>query len=169
MKKLEEEKLNNKQKGDIVENRVAESIIMGSDGQLTAYKPNSDIDGIDLIIKKRGEYNAIFIQVKSRYNLHNKTIFIQDIQSKNFAPHKNFYIIFAYFDPIKQELNDFIWFVPSLKFKNIARPLNPKGYGSKLRFQASINPLAENRYKRFLINKTELAVKILKLMKGGKI
>ena len=160
-----QEKLNAGQKGDIVENRVAESIILGSNGRLTVYKPNSDIDGVDLIIKKRRAYKAIYIQVKSRYTLHADSIFIQDIQRKSFSPHKDFYLIFAYFDQSRQELNDYIWFVPSMKFKNLARELSPKGYQAKLRFQAPIDPLRTNKYSKFLINKTDLAKTLMKLAK----
>lgn len=136
---------------------------MGSDGRLTVYKSSSDIEGVDLIVKKRGEYNAIYIQVKSRFSLHGKSTFIQDIRLRNFNAHKIFYLIFAYFDPIKQELNDYIWLVPSLKFKKLARLSKIKGYPMKLRFQASIDPLNENKYNKFLINKTDLAKALLKL------
>lgn len=164
MKKVKEE-LESKQKGDIVENRISEAIIMESDGQLTVYKPNSDIDGIDLIVKKRGEYNAVYIQVKSRFSLHGKSIFIQDIQRKSFTPHKAFYLIFAYFDLIRQELSDYLWLIPSLKFKKLARPINPKGYQPRLRFQSPIGPLKENKYTKFLINKTDLAATLSRLMR----
>lgn len=153
--------LNAKQKGDVVENRIAESIILGSRGQLTVYEPNSDIDGVDLITKKRGEYNAVYLQVKSRFSLHGKSTFIQDVQEKSFNPHKAFYLIFAYFNSAKQELNDYIWLVPSLKFKQLSVRIKARGYKPKLRFQASINPLSENKYKKFLINKVNLSKELV--------
>lgn len=48
--------LNSKTKGDIVEQRVAELILLYGQGLLNVYKPVSDIEGVDLIVIKKGYY-----------------------------------------------------------------------------------------------------------------
>ncbi len=47
--------LSSKQKGDLVEARVAELITLYGDEGLSCYRPMSDDEGIDIIVKRRGK------------------------------------------------------------------------------------------------------------------
>lgn len=56
-----------KQKGDIAEARIAELIMLYGDTTLSCYKPISDDEGIDLIVKEKGSLKTMYIQIKSRF------------------------------------------------------------------------------------------------------
>src|SRR5690606_21903431 len=55
-------------KGNIVEDRIKELILLLGQGVLNVYKPVIDNEGIDLVTLKNGQFHPIFLQVKSRYN-----------------------------------------------------------------------------------------------------
>jgi hypothetical protein len=110
-------------KGNIVEQRVAELILLYGQGLLNAYKPISDIEGIDLIVVKRGVFQPIFIQVKSRYNLRSGNIQV-GIKCNNFNSHHSFFVVAAYFDPKEIDISDYLIFIPSEDFKNKANIVN---------------------------------------------
>lgn len=56
-----------KQKGDIAEARIAELITLYGDTTLSCYKPISDDEGIDLIVKEKNSLKTMYIQIKSRF------------------------------------------------------------------------------------------------------
>ena len=60
-------RVSSKQKGDIAEARVAELITLYGDTEVSCFKPISDDEGIDLIVKPKGHLKALYIQVKSRF------------------------------------------------------------------------------------------------------
>lgn len=70
--------ISTKQKGAITENRASEIITLSSRGRLTCYTPNSDDDGIDLIVNPKGTFKPLFIQVKSPFKLQKSGQFIQN-------------------------------------------------------------------------------------------
>lgn len=49
------------QKGDIAEARIAELIALYGDTTLSCYKPISDDEGIDLIVKEKGSLRTMYI------------------------------------------------------------------------------------------------------------
>jgi hypothetical protein len=96
--------ISSRQKGDIIENRTAEIITLSSNGDLTCYKPNSDDDGIDLIVNPKGKFKPLFIQVKGRFSLQKTGHFIQNVGTKTFSSNRLFYLLFVYFDKISLEV-----------------------------------------------------------------
>ena len=64
-----------KQKGDIAEARIAELITLYGDTTLSCYKPISDDEGIDLIVKEKGSLKTMYIQIKSRFGDNPDEIF----------------------------------------------------------------------------------------------
>jgi len=64
-----------KQKGDIAEARIAELITLYGDTTLSCYKPISDDEGIDLIVKEKGSLKTMYIQIKSRFGDNPDNIF----------------------------------------------------------------------------------------------
>jgi len=34
---------------------------------------------------------------------------------------KNFYLLFVCFDELKQKINDYVWLIPSIQFRDIAK------------------------------------------------
>jgi len=100
-------------KGDIVEDRIKELLLLHGQGMLNVYKPVIDSEGIDLIVVRNGQFHPIFLQIKGRFTLHQKNGLILSIKSKTFNPHPNYFLIGAYFNPKTLELNEDILLVPS--------------------------------------------------------
>ena len=80
-------------KGNIVEDRIKELIILYGQGLLNVYKPVVDNRGIDLIVIREGVFMPIFLQVKSRFNAAEKETLLIDVNDKTFNPHHSFYIV----------------------------------------------------------------------------
>jgi len=151
--------LTSTQKGRIVENRIRELVLLYGGGTLSVYEPASDIEAIDLIVLKKGEFKPIYLQVKSRFGLSGKSkqTYIQDIREKTFQPYPTFFLVYAYFNPRTMELHDNLFLVPSVKLQELAAEINPSGKGKRLRLVASINPKPKSKWAHFLVDKTQLA------------
>ena len=50
--------ISTKQKGDIAEARIAELVTLYGETTLSCYKPISDDEGIDLIVKEKGSFRT---------------------------------------------------------------------------------------------------------------
>lgn len=148
--------LSNQAKGDIVEDRIKELILLHGQGLLNVYKPVIDKDGVDLIVVKNGEFHPIFIQSKGRFKLQNKQL-ILTINQKTFTSHGSFFIIGAYFDKEKLELNDNLLLIPSKEIEMNAI----KTSGGKFQLVASLNTTSNNKWTKFLVKKENLAEKLL--------
>lgn len=130
--------ISSKQKGTILENRIAELITLGSEGKLTCYTPFADDDGIDLIIKEKGKFKTLYVQVKSRFLL-NKGRFIQNIGTSTFQADQNSVIVFAFYNDVALDVET-LWVIPSEDFKKKALLKAPgKNYKEFFRFSAGPN------------------------------
>lgn len=160
-----EDKISSKQKGYITESRVAELITLGSRGQLTCYTPDSDDDGIDIIVNLKGEFRTIYVQVKSRFKLNKNKRFVQNVGLKTFKSHPSFYIIFMHFNPDDLEV-DTVWLIPSEEFEKLAYfKSEGKSYKSFYRFNA--NPKSEiDRWAQFKVDKAFLGEELLRICSG---
>lgn len=157
--------ISSRQKGDIIENRISEIITLSSSGALTCYSPNSDDDGIDLIVNPRGMFNPLLIQIKSRFNLQKSGQFVQNVGATTFGVNAHFFLIFAYFNPEELELEK-LWMVRSLEFQDIAYKKSAgKNYKSFYRFSA--NPRStKDRWAKFSVDKNDLGSKLLTVIGG---
>jgi hypothetical protein len=150
--------LSSQAKGDIVEDRVKELLLLHGQGLLSVFKPVTDTEGIDLIVTKAGEFHPIFLQVKGRYTLHQKRSIIVTVNAKTFTPHQAFYVVAAYFDPVKLEIHDDLLMIPSQDFKDGAAKV--KKYD---RYQI-VSPLGRNshsKWTKYLVSKSQLANKLI--------
>ena len=156
--------LTSTQKGRIVESRVQELLLLHGGGLLSVYTPASDIEAIDLIVLKKGEFRPLYIQVKGRFGLsgRGRNLFIQDIRVKSFRRHPLFYIVFAYFDPGSLELHDNLFLVPSEEMNRIGTLIQGGRKGDKrYRITTSLNPTPKSKWHPYLCQKRELAGKLL--------
>lgn len=146
--------LSSTSKGDIVEDRIKELILLKGQGLLSVYKPVTDTEGIDLIIVKNGMFQPIFLQVKSRFNLHRNS-FITSINKKTFNPHHSYFVVGAYFDLSKMELFNNLLLIPSndIDKKAISLTANNKPI---YRIVASLDLHSKGKWSEYLINKNEL-------------
>ncbi|MEK6647515.1 MAG: HTH domain-containing protein [Candidatus Firestonebacteria bacterium] len=86
------------QKGDIAEARIAELVTLYGDTSLSCYKPISDDEGIDLIVKEKGSLKTMYIQIKSRYGDNPDEIFIATAKASSLIDNYSMATVFCYFD-----------------------------------------------------------------------
>jgi hypothetical protein len=151
-------------KGRIVENRIKELITLYGQGILTVYEPASDIEGIDLVVLKRNIFQPLFIQVKSRFKLRGD-IFQIGIKEKALQLHHAVFIIGAYFNPQKMDVDDYLVFIPSEIFKEKANIINRETEKALYVLNTSLNPDTHNRFSEFIIKKNNIVTKIFEKFK----
>ena len=151
--------LSSKQKGDIAENRIAE-IIMLYGNKLSCYKPISDDEGIDLIVKKKETKDVFFIQVKSIWR--ERGVVVATVKRDSVLGKKNLGIVFCVFNTEDAEMGDLLWFIPANKF------IKKAGFNKKYKryvFVAGRNKRESNKWDQYLIDKRSLANTVINQMK----
>lgn len=152
-------RLSPKQKGDIAENRIAEVILLYGE-HLSCYKPISDDEGIDLIVKSKKTEKVYFIQVKSVWVVGGPVVAV--VKKRSLQGRKNIGIVFCTFNTEEGEMNDFLWFVPVGEFIKMAT--YSKKYDRYV-FVAGRSQRETNRWNRYLFDKRDLGKQILVMMK----
>lgn len=154
--------ISSRQKGDIAEARIAELVTLYGDTTLSCYKPLSDDEGIDLIVKEKGSLKTMYIQIKSRFGGNPDGAFVATTKSMSMADNYSMAIIFCFFDTEEGDLWDFLWFVPAPDFIKMANKLDGgKSYG----FVAGRKRKESNKWDQYLIDKRDLANMIISQMK----
>ncbi len=153
--------VSSKQKGDIAEARIAELITLYGDTSLSCYKPISDDEGIDLIVKKKGSLKTMYIQIKSRFGDNPDSIFTATVKASGTEDRYSMAVVFCFFDTEQGDLWDYVWFVPAPDFLKMSNKLQG---GKMLGFVAGRKRNDSNKWDSFLIDKRELANEILKEM-----
>ena len=151
-----------KQKGDISEARIAELIILYGDTTLSCYKPISDDEGIDLIVKEKGSLKTMYIQIKSRFGDNPDLAFTATTKASGVADNYSMATIFCFFDTEEGDLWDYLWFVPAPDFIKKANQLMS---GKMLGFVAGRQRNETNKWDQYLIDKRDLANAIIGQMK----
>jgi len=147
-------------KGNIIEDRIKDLIMLHGQGLLNVYKPAADIEGIDLIVVKKGVYQPLFLQIKGRYNLRGRNNLQIGIRKKSFNPHHTLFVVGAYFNPKKMDIDDYLVFVPSeifIKKANIIRRNTDKALYV---LNTPLLPGRDNKFSKFVIKKENLVNKI---------
>jgi hypothetical protein len=151
--------LSSQAKGDIVEERIKELIVLQGQGLLSVYRPVTDTQGVDLVVTKAGMFQPIFLQIKGRFNVEKRGYFLMDINKKTFTPHHSYFVVGAYFNPQKVEIDENVLLVPSIEVEK--GPVVKSARGESLRIQNHLSPDSQGRWAPFLIKKTDLANKLL--------
>ena len=150
-----------KQKGDIAEARIAELITLYGETSLSCYKPISDDEGIDLIVKKKGELRSVYVQIKSRYGDASSGVYTATVKSSTLQDNYSMMLVFCLFDTEQGDLWDYVWFVPATEFVKKANRLQN---GIQLGFVAGRNRNESNKWDEYLIDKRGLAKAIIEHM-----
>ncbi len=153
--------ISSKQKGDIAESRIAELLVLYGSESLSCYKPISDDDGIDIIAKKKKSTDSIFLQVKSRYGESSPVSFTATVKTSAFMDHKHMAVVFCFFNTEEGDLSDYLWFVPAGEFIEKANKLLG---GTMLGFVAGMNKKEGNKWDQYLIEKKDLANKVIRYL-----
>ena len=145
------------QKGSIVEARVAELITLYGDN-LSCYRPISDDEGIDLIVKEKGSLKSIYIQVKSNFSHNSSRPFIANVKEQHVVDKYSMGFVFCLFDTAKGDVHDFVWFVPAPDFVRMAHKDKNGLHG----FVAGKQKKDANKWDAFMIDKRDLASRVIK-------
>jgi hypothetical protein len=147
-----------RQLGQIFENKVIEYLTILSNGQLQCYMGFSDEEGIDLIVKIKGQFDAIFLQIKGRTKLEKYNQFSQTIYESTSYQDEKFYYLFCYLN-ISEYENPLFWFIPSIELMKVLTPHKPKSHRSQYSFSTS---LKSGQWDKFKCTKHELTNRIIK-------
>lgn len=153
--------LNTKQKGDIGEARIAELITLYGNEGLSCYKPVSDDEGIDIIAKRRGKLEVAYIQVKTSYGYKDRG-FVSTVKEKNIVNKSRMLLVFAYFDLSEGDLFDQLFCIPAPAFLKLTE--NEKKVTSDRVFTVSLSRPDKSKYAEFMLEKRELANKIVEYL-----
>jgi len=165
-----------------IKNRVIDLIGEGSENRLIAFKPDDKSGVVSLIVKKRGEYKPPVAQKRLGASFETKRTFsappedksqelsfqvhifigpsnpdniVKDIARENIIVDKNFYLMFIYFDEVRQYVSN-IWIIPSLMFLEIAESQKLENNKTILKFKITTDEENKNKYAKFLIDQKEL-------------
>lgn len=105
---LMEEKIHEK-----TENRIIDLINQGTGGRLVIFKPEAN-SSADLAVEKRGNYKKapVFLKIYVKDALLGDGDFIKEVSAGAMGKNSNSYLIFAYFNNVKQDIEDSIWIIP---------------------------------------------------------
>ncbi len=148
-----------KQKGDIVEARIAELIALYGDTTLSCYKPVSDDEGIDIIVKEKGSLQTMYLQVKSRFGDDPSKIFVANVKAASVVDNYAMGIVFCYFDVEKGDLWDYLWFIPAPDFIKLANK-----HGENFSFVAGRERRESNTWDDYMLDRPALANRIITQM-----
>ena len=157
------ENISPKQKGDIAEARVAELVTLYGESSLSCYKPISDDEGIDLIVKKKGSLKTMYVQVKSRFGDNPAEAFVTNVKAASVTDSYSMALVFCFFDTEQGDIWDYLWFVPAPDFLKMANKINNKD-AKLLGFNAGRKKKESNKWDNYLIDKRDLANEILSQM-----
>ena len=153
--------LSSQAKGNIVEDRIKELLLLHGQGLLSAYTPVTDTEGIDLIVVKNGQFHPIFLQIKGRYNLHQDRSLILSIKVKTFSPHSNYFLVGAFFNPKTLEIEENLLLIPSQDLVKNAIVVRSKKRGEWYRVVSSLDLNSKGKWSDYIVKKIDLASKLL--------
>jgi len=152
-----------------IEDKIIDYINFGASSRLVIVK--SEEKGFEdyLIVGRKGKYkeNVMYFDINSFVLPAKESNFIKDFSEKSFRAEKNFYLIFTYFDEPKQKINDYIWLIPALDFKDIADIGKDDKGETFLRFESSSDIKKQNKYSKFLVDVKTLGNLILDAYEKG--
>lgn len=153
-----------KQKWDIAEARIAELAILYAKEWLSCYKPISDDEWVDVVLKQRGKNKAYFLQVKSNFREKITGPFTAYVPKKSLKNCEDMWIVFCIFDISMWDIWEYLRFIPATEFIKKASTIHLKSWDAYL-FVAWRTRNPNNMRDQYLIDKRELWNKIIKQMK----
>lgn len=157
--------LSSQAKGDIVEDRIKELVLLYGQGLLNVYKPTNDTEGIDLIVVKNGVYQPLFLQVKSNYKLHGGRNLLVQVGDRTLHPHHTLFVVGAYFNPKELEINDKLVFIPSEIVHKEGQKVKLSGTNTGRRVTVSLKDGSTAKFTEYLVKKTDFVNKLLEKFK----
>ncbi len=153
--------LSTQAKGNIVEDRIKELILLYGQGLLNVYKPVNDTEGIDLVVVKNGKYQPLFLQVKSNYKLYGGRSLLVQVGGKTLTPHHTLFAVGAYFNPKELELGDKLALLPSDVVYGEGQKVKLKNGNIAYRVMISLKDGSNAKFTKYLVDKTNFVNKLL--------
>ena len=157
--------LTESQKGKVAEALLAQTVILGSQGQVNVALPSVDDEAIDILFYlKGGSRKVMFAQVKSRWLSSvgiNKGVFRTQVRRATFSPRDNYFLIFMVCDQDNYRLGETLWIVPSKDFLKLT-----SGQGNHLRivFQSRFN--SNDMWQKYRLTLKDLPRNIMELLRA---
>lgn len=148
------------QKGNIVEARVSELILLYGTN-LSCYRPISDDEGIDLIVKEKASLKSVYIQIKSNFSDDFSRPFVATVKQRSVIDSYSMAFVFCLFDTAKGDVHDYVWFVPAPDFIRMAH----KDKNDLLGFVSGKRKKDSNKWDAFMIDKRDLAGRVIEQLK----
>lgn len=150
--------LSSQMKGNIGEDWAKEIILLYSQGLLNVYKPVIDDRGIDLIVLKEKLYTPIYLQVKTRFNVHKRNRLILTLNGNTFKPHHSYFIVAFIFDQSKMKMSDKILLIPSQEVASLGTQLTDGNWRITVSMSGG---KTTGKYKNYFVNKEEFVNTLL--------
>jgi hypothetical protein len=148
------------QKGNIVEARVSELILLYGTN-LSCYRPLSDDEGIDLIVKEKGSLKSVYIQIKGNFSDDFSRPFVATVKQRSAVDSYSMAFVFCLFDTAKGDVHDYVWFIPAPDFIRMAH----KDKNDLLGFVSGKQKKDSNKWDAFMIDKRDLANRVIEQLK----
>jgi hypothetical protein len=147
-----------------IEDKIIDCISLGAGGRLVVFKPENS--GRDLVVEKKGDYKKKVISL----NIYGKEFsseqdFGNEIRKlavqKNFKAEEDFYLVFVYFDIVKQDISDSFLVIPSLDLSRLSR----QGRDNRGSTIESGQKLADkNDFSKFSVTKKDFPKFLIKML-----
>lgn len=161
--------LSSKQKGEAAEGRISELISLYGSPSLSCYRPVSDDDGIDFIVKEKNKFKCLFLQVKSRFGYfyqydrnkgQRKSSFTITIKQKRVKVNSPVLLIVCYFNFKEGDIDDRLWLIPTSDIAKTGKLKNGK-------YILSFGLVGDgHKLKEYALPKRLLASELLKKLKN---
>lgn len=163
-----------------IENRIIDFINLNSGGRLTILKPDFPSKKIDLVVKKRGEYEfkkenplaqgsivkaKVFGSIKrkgtkeaniciiSQTKTKEGGSFYKEINIEEFKNEENIYLIFVFFSLLNQDISEDICILPLSEFEKNAEKIKE----SIFKFESFLSCKKSDKFSKFLVNKKDVS------------
>jgi hypothetical protein len=153
-----------------IEAKIIDWITMNVSGRLVVTKSDKNSFGADLIVNKKGDYKGegLFLKVQSQIGPDGAQKISKDFLIEEFKIVKNLYLLFVYFDTVRQRVLDYVWIIPSSEFKDIA-DVTTSIEGKKIfRFEVPLDIQQKNKYSGFLVYTKDLGKVAFDIINTGK-
>jgi hypothetical protein len=163
-----------------IENRIIDFINLNSGGRLTILKSDNFSEKINLVVKKRGEYEfgkenplaqgsivkaKVFGSIKkketkdvniciiSQIKTKEGDLFNKEINVEEFKNRENTYLIFVFFSLLSQDISENICILSLDEFKKNSE----KTKENIVRFESFLSPKKNDKFSKFLVNKKDVS------------
>jgi hypothetical protein len=151
--------------GRVIEDLVEAYALVSARGRLTSSRPSADVDHKDFIFDERGGYRNIYLQVKgvTQFNILGQVSMHVEFRPDRLLSNPRFLYLFCLLD-VKTMQFARMWLVPSPQFNRMA----PRDRTKTGRVQLAFVAGKKSKWDRFLIEPTELGVKLLEALQATK-